>query len=77
LLHWWGIVITLSYVCVSMLCRLKAFLTLADLYLRVCLYVDEHRSFIDNEISSLQCVAHHLEFMVLLWVKFPEMLDIP
>jgi hypothetical protein len=39
--------------------------------------VDEHRSFIDNEISSLQCVAHHLEFMVLLRVKFPEMLDIP
>jgi hypothetical protein len=39
--------------------------------------MDEHRSFIDNEISGLQCVACHLEFMVLLRVKFPEMLDIP
>jgi hypothetical protein len=45
--------------------------------LRVCLYVDEHRSFIDNEVSGLQSVAHHLEFMVLLWVKLSKMLDIP
>jgi hypothetical protein len=45
--------------------------------LRVYLQVDEHRSFIDNEIFGLQCVACRLEFMVSLRVKFPEMLNIP
>jgi hypothetical protein len=39
--------------------------------------VDEHRSFIDNEVSSLQSVFHHLEFMVLLRVELSKMLDIP
>jgi hypothetical protein len=39
--------------------------------------VDEHKRFIDNEISGLQCVAHQPEFVVSLWVKFLEMLNIP
>jgi hypothetical protein len=39
--------------------------------------MDKHRSIIDNEISGLQRVAHHLKFMVSLWVKFLEMIDIP
>ena len=39
--------------------------------------MDEHRSFIDNEISGLQRVARHLEFVVLLRVEFPKMLNIP
>jgi hypothetical protein len=31
----------------------------------------------DNDISGLQCVARHLEFVVLLRVKLPEMLNVP
>jgi hypothetical protein len=41
------------------------------------LYVDERKSFIDNEVTSLHIVAYHLEFMVLLWVELLEVLDIP
>jgi hypothetical protein len=41
------------------------------------LYVDKHISFIDNQISGLQRVARHLEFVVLLRVEFPKMLNIP
>jgi hypothetical protein len=41
------------------------------------LQVNQHRSFIDNEISGLQCVARQLELMVSLRVKFYEMFNIP
>jgi hypothetical protein len=41
------------------------------------LYVEEHKGFIENQIARLQVVAYHLEFMVLLWIELPEVLDIP
>jgi hypothetical protein len=37
----------------------------------------ENRSFIENEVAELQVVAYHLEFMVPLWIKLPEVLDVP
>jgi hypothetical protein len=45
--------------------------------MNICLYVDKHISFIDNEVSDLQGVVHHLDFMVLLRVKLSDMLNIP
>jgi hypothetical protein len=39
--------------------------------------MDERRSFIHNEVASLQIVVYHLEFMVLLRVELPKVLDIP
>jgi hypothetical protein len=45
--------------------------------LRVCLQVDERRSFIDNEILCLQCVACRMEFEVFLQVEFLEVLNVP
>jgi hypothetical protein len=35
------------------------------------------RNFIENEIAELQMVVYHIEFMVLLWVKLPKMLNVP
>jgi hypothetical protein len=35
------------------------------------------RNFIENEIIELQVVAYYLEFMVLLRIKLPEMLNVP
>jgi hypothetical protein len=35
------------------------------------------RNFIENEVTKLQVVVYHLEFMVLLWIKLPKVLNVP
>jgi hypothetical protein len=37
----------------------------------------ERRSIIENEVTGLQVVVYHLEFVVLLWIELPELLDFP
>jgi hypothetical protein len=39
--------------------------------------MEERRSFVENEVTRLQIVVYHLEFMVLLWIELSKVLDTP